>query len=127
MRSSPLFAAIGTLLLLLVGTALAAPSSSSSSSSSSHQLERRQWTESKYCNPTSGLCYLQVQPRGSTPLFRIALPDTASPPFDTILEITSPAVVTWAGFAWGGSMTANPLTVIWFNAGKPVVSSRWST
>ncbi|KAK4444156.1 cellobiose dehydrogenase [Podospora aff. communis PSN243] len=90
-------------------------------------LEKRQWTESKYCNPTTGLCYLQIVPRGTNPIYRIAIPDNASGTFDTVLEIISPISLGWAGFAWGGSMTANPLTVAWPNGQKVTVSSRWST
>ncbi|KAK0657973.1 hypothetical protein B0T16DRAFT_315189 [Cercophora newfieldiana] len=91
-------------------------------------IEKRQWTESKYCNPEAGgLCYLQIVPRGTNPIFRIAIPDGASGSFDTVLEIIAPITLGWAGFAWGGSMTANPLTVAWPNGQKATVSSRWST
>jgi hypothetical protein len=102
-------------VLLLVSSALAT------------SLEKRQWTESKYCNPTNGLCYLQVVPRGTNPIYRIAIPDNASGAFDTVLEIIAPISIGWAGFSWGGSMTANPLTVAWPNGQKVTVSSRWST
>jgi len=90
-------------------------------------LGKRAWTESKYCNPTSGLCYLQVVPGGTAPIFRIAIPDGASGAFDMVLEMITPISLGWAGFAWGGSMTANPLTVAWPNGQKATVSSRWST
>lgn len=94
------------------------------------ELSRRQWTESKYCVTGSRpLCYLEIALRGQNPTFRIAVPDTANPPFDTIIEITTPNTLAWTGFGWGGGMTLNPLTVVWpnGNAGKATVSSRWSS
>ncbi|KAK3392871.1 hypothetical protein B0H63DRAFT_388255 [Podospora didyma] len=93
-------------------------------------IEPRQ-TTSKYC-ASSGVCYLQIVPNSaSNPTFRISIPDTASSgsAFDTVLQITAPVALGWAGFAWGGGMTLNPLTVAWpnGNTGKVTVSSRWSS
>lgn len=108
-------------LLCLVPLTLASPT---------NELAKRQWTESKHCTTgTRPLCYLEIALRGANPVFRIAVPDTANPPFDTILEITTPNSLAWTGFAWGGGMTLNPLTVVWpnGNAGKATVSSRWSS
>lgn len=52
----------------------------------------------------------------------------------TYLRIEALAGIGWAGFAWGGQMTGNPLAVAWPNpeadgdeAGDAVViSSRWA-
>ncbi|KAK0719236.1 hypothetical protein B0H67DRAFT_642606 [Lasiosphaeris hirsuta] len=110
------FTTLLALLLLTLGA-----------SASPAALDKRQ-TTSRYCSSTTSLCYLQITPRAaSIPTFRIAVPDGASVPFDTVLEIIAPVAVNWAGFAWGGSMSLNPLTVAWPNGNKATVSSRWST
>ncbi|KAH8893466.1 CBD9-like protein [Thozetella sp. PMI_491] len=92
----------------------------------STELETRQ-DSSKYCDATSKLCYLQVVTRSSAPTYRIAIPDGSSGSFDTILQIISPTSLGWAGFAWGGGMTLNPLVVAWPNGNKVTVTSRWAT
>lgn len=59
--------------------------------------------------------------------FRVALPGTlaAGKEFDTIIQIAAPLDVGWAGFAWGGTMTYNPLAIAWANGtSNPVLSSR---
>ncbi|KAK4231651.1 hypothetical protein QBC38DRAFT_201091 [Podospora fimiseda] len=89
---------------------------------------------SKYCAPSSGtqtpLCYFQYYISPTAPLFRIAIPSdaTSSTAFDTVLQIISPTALGWVGFAWGGGMTGNPLTVVWPNggSGQVTVSSRWA-
>ncbi len=82
----------------------------------------------KYCSPEKpGMCFAEVETRPGNPTYRIAIPDTAVP-FDTLLQIISPASLGWAGFAWGGGMTLNPLVVAWPNGDKGfVASSRWAT
>ena len=90
------------------------------------ELETRQ-DASKYCDATSKMCYQEITIRASLPVFRLAIPDTSAAPFDTILQIISPVSFGWAGFAWGGGMTLNPLIVAWPNGNKVVVSSRWAT
>jgi hypothetical protein len=60
-------------------------------------------------------------------IFRVAIPDPVPEDkiFDTVLQIVSPADVGWAGFAWGGHMTYNPLAIGWADgAGSVVLSSR---
>ncbi|KAK0630303.1 hypothetical protein B0T17DRAFT_589870 [Bombardia bombarda] len=89
-------------------------------------VEKRQ-TTSKYCSPDSNICYLEIATRGTNPVYRIAIPDGSAAPFDTLLQIISPVSLGWAGFAWGGGMTLNPLTVAWPNGNKAVVSSRWAS
>ena len=63
--------------------------------------------------------------------YRIAIPDTASPNagpagYDTIIQILAPNSMGWVGFAWGGEMRFNPLTVVWANCSEPIISSRWA-
>ena len=102
-------------------------------STSAAAVEKRQWTDTRYCNPAGtgagagGLCYLEFRLAASLPVFRIAVPDGAQPPFDVVLEMVVPTSWAWAGFAWGGGMTLNPLTVAWPNGNKATVSSRWSS
>ncbi len=56
--------------------------------------------------------------------YRIAVPDKANTTYDTVVQIVAPISVGWAGLAWGGSMTYNPLTIVWVNGKDVVVSSR---
>lgn len=90
-------------------------------------LDKRQST-SKYCSPESPkFCYVEVSTTHSNPIYRIAIPDAPSANFDTLLQIVAPVSVGWAGFAWGGGMTLNPLAVAWPNGNKATISSRWAT
>ena len=83
-------------------------------------------------NTTTGIYFVEHTINQVTPVFRIAVPrvDTPPqpppPPFEVVLQIISPLSVTWAGFAWGGRMGQNPLTVVWPNGDEATVSSRWS-
>ncbi|KAK4158840.1 hypothetical protein QBC43DRAFT_138833 [Cladorrhinum sp. PSN259] len=59
--------------------------------------------------------------------YRVAIPEqipTGDKIFDTVLQIESPKEVGWAGFAWGGHMTYNPLAIAWANGNDVVFSSR---
>ncbi|AEO59519.1 hypothetical protein MYCTH_2119721 [Thermothelomyces thermophilus ATCC 42464] len=92
-------------------------------------LDKRQST-SRYCSPSTQICYLEYSWGPTIPVFRIAVPDSASTntDFQTLLQIVAPASLGWAGFSWGGGMTLNPLTVAWPNgSGGATVSSRWAT
>lgn len=132
MYSNKLATALFTLLLLSgQGGHAGSPAAArhhqhgNNNNNDSGNLEKRQ---TQYCDAASGICYLEYSRGPSTPTFRIAVPEAAAPPFDTLLQITAPAALGWAGFAWGGGMTYNPLTVAWPDGGDGVtVSSRWST
>ncbi|KAI8628547.1 iron reductase domain protein [Xylariaceae sp. FL1651] len=58
--------------------------------------------------------------------YRLALPADASADkaYDVILQIVAPISLGWAGWAWGGAMTYNPLTVVWADGTNVVHSSR---
>ncbi|KAI0509763.1 actin-domain-containing protein [Xylaria bambusicola] len=58
--------------------------------------------------------------------YRLALPADASAdkPYDVILQVVAPIEMGWVGWAWGGTMTYNPLTVVWVNGEEVVHSSR---
>lgn len=58
--------------------------------------------------------------------YRLALPADASAdkPYDVILQVVAPIELGWVGWAWGGSMTYNPLTVVWADGKNVVYSSR---
>jgi len=62
--------------------------------------------------------------------YRIAQPSDAvkNSPFDIIVQIVAPNEVGWTGIAFSGSMTQNPLLLVWRNAaGNGVVASmRWA-
>lgn len=59
--------------------------------------------------------------------FGVALPMNVSDPYDAIISITASVSNTaWAGFAWGGAMVWNPLTVAWANGKTTVASSRFA-
>jgi hypothetical protein len=70
-------------------------------------------TFSSYTSTESGITY------------GVALSMSVSDPYDAIISITAPiSNTTWAGFAWGGTMVWNPLTVAWPNGKTAVASSR---
>ncbi|GAP93364.2 putative cbd9-like protein [Rosellinia necatrix] len=58
--------------------------------------------------------------------YRLALPADASAekPYDVIIQVVAPLEMGWVAWAWGGSMTYNPLTVVWADGENPVHSSR---
>ena len=83
-------------------------------------------TPTPYYDPTSGISYSSVtQANGVT--FRVALPVEVTPS-DAILQVIAPVTYGWCGFAWGGHMTNNPLSVSWptgaTSGQKSIVSSR---
>lgn len=72
-------------------------------------------TYSSYTNPETGIS------------FGVALPLNVSDPYDAVISVTAPVSnTTWAGFAWGGTMVWNPLTLGWPNGNSAVVSSRFA-
>lgn len=80
--------------------------------------------QSTYCD-SLGRCFSSYTNEGGI-TFGIAVPEGASvgQPYDAIVQITAPIAVGWAGLAWGGSMTYNPLTIVWMNGNEVTVSSR---
>ncbi|KAI0600996.1 putative iron reductase domain protein [Biscogniauxia sp. FL1348] len=58
--------------------------------------------------------------------YRLALPANASgnSAYDVILQVVAPVELGWVGWAWGGMMTYNPLTVVWADGENVVYSSR---
>ncbi|KAK3396206.1 hypothetical protein B0T20DRAFT_380376 [Sordaria brevicollis] len=95
-------------------------------------LDKRQSLTQKYCPPSSAACFSEFTVAAQKITYRIAIPDTAAAatPFDIYLQIIAPkATAGWAGIAWGGKMSNNPLTIGWAlpNGGNgSVVSSRWT-
>ncbi|AEO69821.1 uncharacterized protein THITE_2056800 [Thermothielavioides terrestris NRRL 8126] len=121
---------LSLLLLLLLG--ISGEGQASPVSPRPNHLDARQSTPTtgKYCNPSTSICYLEYSWGPTIPVYRVAIPDSASSgaPFQTLLQIVAPASLGWAGFSWGGGMTLNPLTVVWPNGNTGVtVSSRWAT
>ncbi|KAL2129253.1 hypothetical protein VTI74DRAFT_8007 [Chaetomium olivicolor] len=89
-------------------------------------LARRQFEadSSVFADPHPGLTFsTYTSDRRIT--FRVAIPDPIpeSKIFDTVLQIVSPKDVGWAGWAWGGHMTYNPLAVVWVNGAHNVMLS----
>ncbi len=76
------------------------------------------------CDTTAGICFSTYTVPANGISVGIALPETVTDPYDAIISISAPVNTTWAGFAWGGTMTYNPLTVGWANGKTSVVSSR---
>ncbi|KAB5559950.1 hypothetical protein GE09DRAFT_1202985 [Coniochaeta sp. 2T2.1] len=93
--------------------------------------KKRQASTTKYCPSSTQICFSEFRTPTSNIIYRIAIPDdAAAAPFDILLQIVAPVSTTgWAGLAWGGSMTKNPLTIAWASGGGggAVVSSRWAT
>ncbi|KAF2275956.1 CBD9-like protein [Westerdykella ornata] len=61
--------------------------------------------------------------------FRVAVPAAAQSgqPYDVVYQVVVPNQVGWAGIAFGGSMTYNPLLVGWANGQQTQTSTRWAT
>lgn len=89
--------------------------------------EKRQ-SQTKYCPGDTQICFSEFKVPTHDVIYRIAIPDVSAAPFDVLLQIVAPISTTgWAGIAWGGKMTNNPLTVGWSNGKSAVVSSRFAT
>ncbi|KAK2054202.1 carbohydrate-binding cytochrome b562 [Colletotrichum caudatum] len=75
--------------------------------------------QSTYCD-SFGRCFASYTNDGGI-IFGIVIPAgvTSGQSYDVIFQITAPIKVGWAGFAWGGTMTNNPLTIVWANGGDP--------
>lgn len=60
--------------------------------------------------------------------YRLAIPDQAPTTggYDAVVQIAAPIAIGWAGMAWGGSMTYNPLTLAWRSGTDVIVSSRFA-
>ncbi|GAB1316189.1 Cellobiose dehydrogenase cytochrome domain-containing protein [Madurella fahalii] len=89
-------------------------------------LARRQFDpdSSVYEDAETGLTFASyTSDRGIT--YRVAIPDPVPEDkiFDTVLQVVAPIDVGWAGWAWGGHMTYNPLAVVWANGTNNVVLS----
>lgn len=85
-----------------------------------------------YVDPITGFTFSQydaLYQLGKTIAFRIAIPTgvNSSSAFPVVIQVVAPLDVGWAGLAWGGSMTYNPLTVQWQNGNNVQVSSRYAT
>ncbi|EXF77407.1 carbohydrate-binding cytochrome b562 [Colletotrichum fioriniae PJ7] len=80
--------------------------------------------QSTYCD-SLGRCFASYTNAGGI-TYGIAIPEgpATGQPYEAIVQITSPIEVGWAALAWGGSMTYNPLTIVWANGKDVVVSSR---
>ncbi|CAK7204859.1 hypothetical protein SEUCBS139899_007621 [Sporothrix eucalyptigena] len=77
----------------------------------------------------SSVCLAEFTSTSSV-TYRIGVADAATDgaAFDTLLHIVAPVATGWAGLAWGGAMTNNPLTVGWPSSdNSAIVSSRWAT
>jgi hypothetical protein len=82
-------------------------------------------TTKRYCDPITSICYSGwIGTNGIT--FGIALPETRTAPFDTVLQMISTKKNGWVGFSWGGTMPYVPLTIGWVNTASntTIYSSR---
>ena len=80
---------------------------------------RPEFLEDGYCYYISSISPV---PQHGMERWRQLLPEND----DVLFSVVAPINVGWAGFAWGGSMTNNPLTLGWANGAKTLVSSRWA-
>ncbi|KAL5389094.1 hypothetical protein PMIN03_005816 [Paraphaeosphaeria minitans] len=74
----------------------------------------------RYCDIASSICY-SGWTGGNGVTIGVALPNTTSPKFDTVLQIVSPIANGWVGFSWGGTMPYVPLTLGWVNKAENTV------
>ncbi|KUJ10224.1 uncharacterized protein LY89DRAFT_710610 [Mollisia scopiformis] len=76
-----------------------------------------------FCDSLTAICYTSYT-TGLGISYRIALPDDGTPE-DVILQVVAPVKIGWAGFAWGGTMPWNPLSVGWSSGTTgAIISSR---
>ena len=80
----------------------------------------------KYTDPDTGIAFSSITHSNGLST-RVALPiDSAES--DAILQIVAPRSFAWCGFAWGGHMTQNPLSVGWTTGAtegqRAIISSR---
>ena len=85
-----------------------------------------------YVDPETGFTFSQfdaLYALGKTLSYRVAVPTGVSPntAFPVVIQVVAPNEVGWAGLAWGGTMTYNPLTAQWANGNTVQVSSRYAT
>lgn len=80
---------------------------------------------SVYIDADTGLTFASYTSDRSI-IFRVAISDIipADLIYDTVLQIVAPIDVGWAGFAWGGHMTYNPLGIAWASDKGVVLSPR---
>jgi len=85
-----------------------------------------------YIDSVTGFTFSQydaLYALGKTITFRVAVPTgiPASTPYPVVIQVVAPSEVGWAGLAWGGTMTYNPLTAQWVNGNTVQISSRYTT
>lgn len=78
------------------------------------------------CDAETKICYSGYTDPESNIYFGIALPKNPVDPYDAIIKITSPVEHYWTGFAWGGGMVWNPLTLAWKNGDSTTISARFA-
>jgi hypothetical protein len=84
-----------------------------------------------YCDHLTAICYASYTSELGI-AYRVALPNVTDEtiPSDAILQIVALIGTGWSGFAWGGQMLGNPLSVGWSTgngAGAAMISSRYTT
>ncbi|KAI0157102.1 CBD9-like protein [Hypoxylon sp. FL1284] len=86
-----------------------------------------------YQDPDTGFSFSQSSVPLSTGTaavtMRVAIPSSAvaGQAYDIVLQLVAPISAGWAGVAWGGSMTNNPLLLSWSNSGTGISSIRRAT
>ncbi|KAK0710810.1 hypothetical protein B0H67DRAFT_493997 [Lasiosphaeris hirsuta] len=110
--------------LQLAAAALALTSSVSASPVPVPEPQAVAAVSAKVCDAATTICFSEwISPEKIS--YRVAIPDTATAgTFDVLLQIVAPKTVGWAGIAWGGTMTNNPLAVAWANGATAVITSR---
>ena len=77
-------------------------------------------------DPETGISYSSYTDATTGMTFGVALPKNVTDPYDAILRISAPIANQWVGFAWGGDMVWNPLSVAWPNGNSSVISARFA-
>jgi hypothetical protein len=77
------------------------------------------------CDSETKICYSGYTNEAGI-YIGIALPKDPVDPYDAVLKITAPKDRYWVGFAWGGNMVWNPLSVAWQNGDSATISSRFA-
>lgn len=91
--------------------------------------KRQSWIvpPTRYCEPgLDNVCYAGLTNDDGITL-RVMVPQGTPAPYDILFQVVAPVSVGWAGIAWGGGMTDNPLAVSWANGNSAMTSSHWAT
>ncbi|ETS73078.1 hypothetical protein PFICI_15253 [Pestalotiopsis fici W106-1] len=77
-----------------------------------------------YTDAETGIKFQSYTDTVTNTSWRVALPLSTDGNYDVLVQIEGPSSLGWIGWAWGGTMAYNPLTLTWPNGNSVIHSSR---